>query len=239
MPKRRTRRFAIQLADDSKGSRLEDLSEGGMRILSNQVFKIDQTFPTTIRSPDGPIAVKARIVRSCLSTRAGYKYDYGAQLTMASPEDELKMRLFVQHLSATVGVLPEEPGKEELEELQAQIVGLKDELVKLQDRHQAALSQQEATGQRNASDEEEDTAFQTQFSLERFEHLIEIGQPMVVTASDPAAGLVGKWYHLVADALTDPFDLESLSKSLRGVVPRKVIPETLFDFYDRNRIDFA
>ena len=102
MAKRNYRRFALELADDTQGSRLEDVSAGGMRLLSDKVFKIDQRFPTKIGSPEGPISVQARIVRACLSRREGYRYEYGAQLVMASEADKSRMKRFVQHLSESL-----------------------------------------------------------------------------------------------------------------------------------------
>lgn len=240
MPKRNYRRFALGLENDSQGSRLEDLSEGGMRILSNKVFSIDQFFPTNIQSPGGPIAVKARIVRACLSRREGFKYEYGAQLAMVSPGDGARMKSFVAHLSESAAALPEEPGHEDLEELQQRIAELQDSLEVLQVRQAEALQHQERSSAPLAvrSDVDE-SLFETSFSVERFAHLTRLGQPMTVTVEDPAAGLVGKRYFLVGEALKGIFDLELLTKSLRGVVPGEVIPETLFEFYERKRIDFA
>ena len=240
MAKRTYRRFALGIGSDTQGSRLEDLSESGMRILSNKVFTIDQQFPTNIRSPDGPIAVKARIVRACLSRREGIKYEYGAQLTMLSSEDQTRMKNFVQHLSESASALPEQPGHEDLDELKERIAKLQDDLETLQDRQAEALQEQgRPSGPPSMGGELDESVFETSFSFERFVHLANLGQPMTVTVEDPAAGLVGKRYFLVGEALRGIFDLDLLTKSLRGVVPKAVIPETLFDFYERKRIDFA
>jgi hypothetical protein len=240
MAKRNYRRFALELADDAQGSRLEDVSAGGMRLLSDKVFRIDQVFPTKIGSPEGPISVQARIVRARISRSEGFKYEYGAQLTMATEADKSRMKRFVQHLSESGSVLPEEPDNEDLEELQERIARLQEALEELEDRQASAMEEhKKSSGPFAVGSEADNSAFETSFSFERFAHLTKLGQPMTVTVEDPAAGLVGKRYHLVADALTDPFDFDTLARSLRGMVPRKVIPETLFDFYERKRIDFA
>lgn len=239
-PKRRHRRFGLALAADSGAARLEDLSMGGLRLLSNRALKIDQVFKTSIPWKGEAIRIEARIVRAILRRDDDYRYEFGAEITDLGKEEQTALEALIDELSRESLPLPEEPGYDDLEHLQHEIGDLRKTLIELENRHAAELDRREKLDpEAKPIRDARGPAFRTSFGAARFEHLARLGQPMMRITEEPILGLVGRRYALVGEEIDELFDLPALKAKLGRSLTEEVILETLHDLYERQRIDFA
>lgn len=240
--KRLYRRFAVAL-DTEADVRLEDVSLTGMRVLSQNALKLEESFQTAIRTEKGPLPVRGRIVRACLSRHPDFRYEYGATIIPEGEEGDARLAEFIQSLGSASQPLPEAPGSDDVQQLERRIRGLEADLADLSERHQKVLFERDHLAkemEKRLPGGFDESKLLTRFPARRFRHLAKIGQPFLRLVPEPTSGIKGRRFQLLGRVLIgETFDLPTLAGELQGKMTPLAVAETLWDLYEEERIDFA
>ncbi|MCP4898086.1 MAG: PilZ domain-containing protein [bacterium] len=236
-------RFAVDIETAGGKYLVRDISFGGMRVLSDTRLHIDDVLCCELETEHGIVSLEGKVAWARRSGREVRIIEYGVELETAAGEASLRLRLMLYDLSAS-GAEQKEGSIDHLE-----VERLKDRVAELEDQSDASgerngdaeLGAESGDGATLTEDDEgdEETRMLTRFDSDRFTHLIQLGQPLLVLVDNPADKVEGPALEAVTAAFSSRFDLTHVQEVVGKSLREEAIMRSLYVCYQRDLIDFA
>jgi hypothetical protein len=254
---RKHRRFAIDLEAGDGSLWVRDISWGGMRLLSDCSFAINQLVECALDTEHGPLAVQGRVVRARRSGRRLFALEYGVEFEGLDEDNRGRLRMLLDELAEQGAEQPEGPPdpldvvqlRERLAELEGDAGEPRSGQAGAVERPAAPAPGELDSGDQGAAEEVAESGpadeaaearrMLTRFDRQRFAHLLQLGQPMLTVADEPAAEVAGEDLVAIGAALSSFFDLDAVRQALPSKLDEAELVDRLFVYYERQLIDFA
>ncbi len=245
---RKHRRVAVDVGSGNGTPRVRDISICGARVQWGQALRIDDTIEIVLPYRSSHLKVTGHVVRARRTGLEELPYEYGVILGDLTPEIHERLLLFMDEKG-----FDEEPTtvvdsnqvwnlRERVDELESRLAEalrlLPNQATVAGDAGRSAPGVGE-----EVSSEEAPVVYTTQYDLQRFCRLLELGQPLVRMGEDTAS--LGELLPTpLADAFASPassdgIDLGTIRRMARGLSEPESITSVLYLCYEKDLIDFA